>query len=155
MNRLILSTVVAGAIALVGCGDSASDDTKSNPAKESTPSPQEQAQTQVCSARADIKKQVDALAAMTGETVTVKAVQSSLRSISDSVKSIGTAQQDLSPDRKQQVQDASAEFKTAVKETGSTLVKSVSLSDGKKQVQDAADQLKHSYEQALAPIDCA
>jgi hypothetical protein len=155
MKRLILSTAVAGALALVGCGDSGSDASDSKAAKQSTPSAQEQAQTEVCSARANIKKQVDGLSAMTAATVTVKAVQSSLSSIAASVSAMEAAQQDLSPDRKQEVQDATANFKAAVAKTGSTLIKSVSLSDGKQQVQDAAQQLKRSYEQALQPVDCA
>jgi hypothetical protein len=154
MKRLILSAAVASVLALAGCGGSGSDGGGSKAAKQSTPSPQEQAQAQVCSARANIKKQVDALGAMTAGTVTVKGVQSSLRSISDSVAAIATAQRDLSPDRKQQVQDASAEFKAAVQKTASSLIKSVSLSDGKQQMQAAAQQLKGSYEQALKPIDC-
>jgi|tagenome__1003787_1003787.scaffolds.fasta_scaffold18962763_2 hypothetical protein len=155
MNRVILCIALCGALALAGCGNSGSDDSKSQTAKQATPSAQEQAQTHVCSARANIKKQVDALDAMTKGNVTIDGVRSSLRSIADSVKTIGTAQDDLSPDRKQQVQDASAQFKTAVKNTGSNLIKSVSRNEGKQQLQAAAQELKQSYQQALEPIDCA
>jgi hypothetical protein len=154
-TRSIIASVLAAGAALAGCGGGSSSDDSKAQAASKTPSKQEQAQAQVCTARADIQKQVDALSTMTSGTVTVDGVKSSLKSIGDDVKTITTAQDDLSGERKQQLQQGVSAFKTSVEQVGRTLLKSLSVDDAKTQLQVATDQLATSFKQSLEPIDCS
>lgn len=141
MSRSIVAiaiAVIAGAL-LAACGQSKQD----------------KAQSQVCSARADIKKQVDTLSGMTASTFTLDGVKSSLQSISGDVKKITDAQGDLSGDRQDKVKQANAEFKSSVQSVTGSLLRSLSLSGAQQQLKTAASQLRASYEKALAPIDCS
>jgi outer membrane protein TolC len=138
VNRSIVVAAVAAAL-LCACGQSKQD----------------KAQSQVCSARADIKKQVDVLSNMTASTFTLDGVKSSLQSISGDVKQIASAQGDLSGNRRDQVKQANATFKGAVQDVRGSLLQSLSLSGAKQQLKTAASHLQASYKQALAPIDCS
>jgi hypothetical protein len=64
-------------------------------------SAEERAQTKVCSARADIKQQVDKLKSTTISTASLDGVQSNLQAIGKSLSQISGAQKDLKGDRKQ------------------------------------------------------
>ena len=139
MTRSIVVAAVTAAVLLAGCGESKQD----------------KATSQVCSARADIKKQVDTLSGMTASTITLNAVKSSLQGIGEGVTQIANAQGDLSSDRKAQVEQANSAFKSAVQSVSQTLLKSLSLSGARQQLKTAAAQLQSSYKQALAPIDCS
>ena len=139
MRRLLVAAAIAVALVVSACGESAED----------------KAQSTVCDARADIKKQVDELKGLTVTTATLEGVQANLRAIGDSLKKITGAQKELTGDRKQEVQKATQTFRSEVAAVGSQLVKSVSLSDGKQQIQTALQGLASSYEAALAPIDCS
>jgi len=139
MGRFLVAAALALALVVSACGESAED----------------KAQNTVCAARADIKQQVDELKGLTVTTATVDGVQANLRAIGDSLKKITGAQKDLTGDRKQDVQKATQTFKSEVAEVGSQLVKSVSLSDGRQQIETALQGLASSYEAALAPIDCS
>jgi uncharacterized phage infection (PIP) family protein YhgE len=139
MTRSIVVAALTAAVLLAGCGESKQD----------------KATSQVCSARADIKKQVDTLSGMTASTITLNGVKSSLQGIGEGVTQIANAQGDLSSDRKAQVKQANSAFKSAVQSVSQTLLKSLSLSGAQQQLKTAAAQLQSSYKQALAPIDCS
>lgn len=118
-------------------------------------SAEERAQKKVCSARADIKQQVDELKSTTVSTASLDGVQSNLQAIGKSLSQISGAQKDLKGDRKKDVQEATQTFKTEVASVGRQLVTSLSASDAEQQIRTALEGLASSYEKALAPIDCA
>ena len=138
-RSLAAVTACALVLALAACGESAED----------------KAQNTVCSARADIKKQVDELKGLTVTTATADGVKANLQANRDTLKKIGGAQDELKGDRKQEVQKATQAFKSEVTDVGRELGKSVSLSEGKQQIQAALQGLASSYESTLAPIDCS
>jgi hypothetical protein len=117
-------------------------------------STQDKASTTVCDARSDIRKQVATLKALTPATVSTDVVSNSLRAIGDDVNKIRTAQQDLSGDRKQQVQDATNTFVTRVKTIGMSVAAGGSPKNAAAQLASALDQLANAYQQSLAKIDC-
>ena len=139
MPRLPAVAALALALALAACGESEED----------------KAQATVCSARADIKAQVDELKGMTVTTATLDGVRANLKAIGDSLAKIATAQRDLTGERKQAAQKANQTFKSAVRSVTSELVTSVSLAEGKQQIQAALDGLASSYQAAFAPLDCS
>ena len=139
MRRLHVLAALTLALTLAACGESKED----------------KAQSTVCSARADIKAQVDELKGMSVTTATLDGVQANLKAIADSLAKIATAQSDLKGERKQEAQKATQTFKSEVSGVTRELVTSVSLSDGKQQIQTALDGLASSYRAAFAPLDCS
>jgi hypothetical protein len=137
-----LALLVAGlllvAATAVGCGESDA----------------EKAQTKVCDARADLKKQVDELTALTPTTATVDGVKENLNAIENDLKEIKDAQGDLSDDRKQQVESATQEFGSEVKSIASGLQSDLSISGAESKLQAAGQQLASSYQNAFAQVDC-
>jgi hypothetical protein len=140
MNRSVVGIALIVALALAACGGESAE---------------ERAQKQVCSARADIKKQVDELKSTTISTASLDGVQQNLQAIGKSLSTMARAQKDLKGDRKQDVQAATQAFKTEVASVGRELVTSLSAADAKQQIQTALQGLATSYRKALAPIDCS
>jgi hypothetical protein len=140
MTRLLTGLVLSLVLILAACGGDSAD---------------EKAQKSVCSARANIKKQVDELKSATITTASIEGVQANLKSIADSLAQITKAQTDLKGDRKQQVEAANREFRSQVADVGRQLGKSLTVSNAAQQVQTALASLASSYQKALAPIDCA
>ena len=132
--------VALAAVALAACGGDSKAD---------------QAKTQVCDARADISKQVDALKGLTISTATSNQIQTSLKAIGDDLTKIKNARKNLDDDRKSQVDQANKTFESQVRSTFSDLGKTTSLSDAKTQLQQAFQGLASSYEQSFAKIDCS
>jgi uncharacterized protein YjbJ (UPF0337 family) len=130
--------VVTIALGLGACGQSA----------------EEKAQAKVCDARDDISKQVDELTNMTAATVTMDAVKQNLDAIRNDLKEISEAQSDLSGDRRSEVEAANKKFASSVKETASQALSSMSASDAKTALATSAEQLKASYQDAFAPVNC-
>ncbi len=118
-------------------------------------SAQEKAQKTVCSARADIKKQVDELSSATITTASLDSVQANLKAIGSSLSKMAQAQKDLKGSRKQQVQAANQAFKAEVTDVGKQLGTSITLSNGAQQIKTALQSLASGYQKALAPIDCS
>ena len=139
---LRLGALVAGllliAVTAVGCGES----------------DEEKAQAKVCDARADLKKQVDELAALTPTTSTADGVEENLKAIENDLKEITDAQGDLSDDRKQEVESATQEFGSEVKAVASGLQSDLSISGAKSKLQASVQQLGSSYQKAFAQINC-
>ena len=137
-----LALLVAGLLLIagvaVGCGES----------------DEEKAQTQVCDARADLKKQVDDLAGLTVSTATVDGVEENLNAIEEDLNQIKDAQGDLNEERKQEVESATQEFTSEVEAVANDLTSDLSLSGAQAKLETAGKQLASSYQQTFAQIDC-
>ena len=150
------------ALALFGCGSSS--DSESTPAPAATEAPasateaptsaQDQAARQVCTARADIQTQVDTLTTLSAGSATKADVTSALDAIATDLQKIKDAQADLSPERKQQVQDATTAFGTQLKDIVRQTVAGLATTDAKTQAENAAASLKSAVTESLQPIDC-
>src|SRR6476620_7171659 len=140
VSRLLSIFVAALALGVAACGGQ---------------SAQDKAQSTVCSARADIKKQVDALKATTITSASIDGVKANLSAIKKDVQQIAGAQGDLSSDRKAAVQKANAAFKSQVTDTARAVVGGLaSGGSGQQQIQAALQALGDGYQSALAPIKC-
>jgi hypothetical protein len=140
MTRKLTGAALALAFALSACGGDSAED---------------RAQKKVCSARSDIKQQVDELKSATISTASLDGVQSNLQAIGKSLSRIAGAQKDLKGDRKQEVQKANQTFQSEVANVGRQLATSLNGGDAKQQIEAALEGLSSSYEKALAPIDCS
>ena len=135
---LLVAGLVLIAATAAGCGES----------------DEEKAQTQVCDARADLKKQVDELAALTPATATADGVEENLNAIEDDLNQMKDAQGDLSEERRQEVESATQEFGSEVEAVANDLTSDLSLSGAQAKLETAGKQLASSYQQAFAQIDC-
>jgi hypothetical protein len=135
---VVILVLVAAAAIVVGCGES----------------DEEKAQAQVCDARADIRKEVDALRGLTLSTASLDDVRARVSAIRDGLRRIADAQGTLSDDRRAQVQGATESFTASVSEIVRGLGGSLSLSEAGTQLQAAAKQLGTAYSQSLGRIDC-
>jgi hypothetical protein len=153
---LTLIAVALAAVALIACGSS-SDDGSSSPATTATQAPssssssQDQAASTVCAARADIQTQVESLGSGSPSRIEIT---TALAAIQSDLQKMKSAQADLAPDRKQQVQDASAAFEAKLKTIASQIISGLTKSDAKTQVADAVASLKSAVTEALQPIEC-
>ena len=109
----------------------------------------------MCSARADVKKQVDELKSTTITSASIDGVQANLQAISKSLQAMVKAQKDLEGDRKQEVQTATQTFTTEVANVGRQVLTSLSAGNAEQQIRTAVDGLASSYSKALSPIDCS
>ena len=132
----------AAALAVAGCGDD-----EQGPAQRS-------AQDQVCDARAEIGRQVDALQEMTATTVTGDAVRGSLSAIRDGLRQIRDAQGELNDDRRAEIQAANDRFTASIRSVGATILRSTSVEEAGAQVRAAVDELGQAYRSTLAAVDC-
>jgi hypothetical protein len=131
--------LVTLAIPLTGCGESK----------------QEQAQKSVCSARSDINSRIATLKTITPSVASLPQIKTEVTGIVDDLKQIESAQGNLEPDRKQQVEHATQTFEQQLKSVVSNLTSSFSLAGASAQLEGALKQLETSYTQALAPIACS
>jgi hypothetical protein len=118
-------------------------------------SKEEKAMANVCSARADIKKQVDQLQGLTLTTATLVQVQDSLKAIGDDLSTIADNQGDLSKNRRNDVKAANDAFKAQIKTIGDTIGSSLSIENAKTQLSSALGQLGATYSSAFSKIDCS
>lgn len=130
--------ILALALMLSGCGESK----------------QEQALKSVCSARSDIKTRIATLQSLTPSIATLPQIKTEASAIADDLKKIQSAQGDLEPARKQQVQQATHTFEQQLKSVVSSLTSSLSLNGAASQLEAALRQLVSSYASALGPIQC-
>jgi hypothetical protein len=159
-NTVTVSACLA--LALFGCGSSS--DNEAAPAQAPTQAPasateaaastQDQAASQVCAARGDIQSQVDKLTTLSAGSATKADVTSSLTAITTELQTIKSAQANLTPERKQQVQDATTAFGTQLKDIVRQTVPGLATTDPKTQAQSAAASLKSAVTDSLQPIDC-
>ena len=135
---LLVVVVLVPALALAACGQSAADKAKS----------------QVCSARADINKQIDYLKGLTLQTATTTGVKNSLKAIGDDLTKIKDAQPQLNAERKQQVQSANQAFRAELESVVNNIGTNLSISNAEAQLKTAVQQLAQSYQQTFAAINC-
>jgi hypothetical protein len=160
MKRLIGWIVCASAaLALVSCGSSSDEGTSATPTPSPTPtqassSAQDQAASQVCSARGDIQTQVKALTSLGAGNATRADVTSALSAIQSDLQKIKDAQPDLAPERMQQVKDAAAAFATQLKAVLKQTVSGLTKTDAQTQAKNAAASLESAVKQSLEPIEC-
>ncbi|HYB24246.1 MAG TPA: hypothetical protein VED41_10640 [Solirubrobacteraceae bacterium] len=135
---LSLLWIVLTACVVAGCGQSAAD----------------KAKNQVCSARADIDKQLHYLQGLTLTTATATAVQNSVKAIRSDLGKIKDAQPQLNAQRKQQVQAANQAFTAQLQSVASSVGENLSLSNAEAQLKAAVTQLVQSYQHTFAAISC-
>jgi hypothetical protein len=138
MKKSLIPILMAAALIAAACGESQAD----------------KAQSQVCDARADIRKQVDELKGLTLTTATVEGVKGNLTAIRNDLGKIKDAQGNLNSERKQQVQDANQQFGDQVRSIAQNVGSSLSLKDAGAQIRQAGTQLADSYAQTLGKVDC-
>jgi hypothetical protein len=159
MKRITTRTVgvcVAATLAMSGCGSS-SDEPSSTPSQKATQAPatpQDQASSAVCAARADIQAQVETLTSLTADSANKTSVTSALAAITSDLQKIKDAQADLTPERKQQVQDAVTAFGAQLQTIVREAVATQSKADANAQATNAAASLKSAVSESLQPIDC-
>jgi hypothetical protein len=137
---LLLIGLLLATLALAACGGESKAD---------------KAQKQVCDARADISKQVDELKGLTLSTATVSGVRENVNTIQDDLKTIASAQDTLSDDRRAQVKAATDRFVASVTSIAKGLKSDISLSEARTQLTQAAQQLGAAYADSLGKIDCS
>jgi hypothetical protein len=147
MRSMTLLLVSAG-LAFGACGDSDEE----TPA---TTSSGDTATSQVCAARADIRKQVDELKGMELSAASIPAVTTNLQAIRNDLKTIKNAQGDLSGARKEQVQTATADFEAQVAAAAKDVVSGGTITNAKAELQAAVGKVSDSFDQTLGRVDCA
>ena len=108
----------------------------------------------MCAARADIQAQVETLTSLTAENASNTSVTAALSAITNDLRKIKDAQADLTPERKQQVQDAVTSFGTQLQDIAKQAVAGLASGDAETQAKDAAASLKTAVTESLQPIDC-
>ena len=108
----------------------------------------------MCTARADIQAQVETLTSLTAASATKASVTSALEAIATDLQKMKEAQADLTPERKQQVQDAVTAFGTQLRDIAAQAVAGLAAGDAETQAKDAAASLKSAVSESLQPIDC-
>jgi Tfp pilus assembly protein PilP len=139
MRSLSAVALLLLTLAAAGCGESAED----------------KAMADVCAARADISKQVDKLASLTPTTATTTEVRDGLQAVRDDLSNIADARKNLSDDRRKEVEQANTAFAGEVRDTLYEVGTSVSIESAGAQLTAAFQQLKTSYGQTFARIDCS
>jgi hypothetical protein len=148
MKRSMMMLLVAACLALAACGDSEEE----TPA---TTSSGDTATSQVCAARADIRKQVDELKGMELSAASIPAVTSNLQAIRSDLSKIRNAEGDLSGARKEQVQTARADFEAQVAAAAKDVVSGGTITNAKAELQAAVGKVSDSFEQTLGRVDCS
>ena len=141
MRTTIIATIllVLAAGLLTACGQSKAD----------------KARDQVCDARDDIGKQVESLSGLSLTTATKENVTEPLQAIQSDLKTISSASNDLSADRKKNVQAANEQFKASLSQIATDLGSNLSLQDAATQGKAALQQLGDSYRSTLGKLDCS
>jgi hypothetical protein len=147
MKRSITMLLVAAGLTLAACGDSEEE----TPA---TTSSGNSATTQVCAARADIRKQVDELKGMTLSAASIPSVTTNLQAIRNDLRTIKNAQGDLSGARKEEVQTATADFEAQVAAAAKDVVSGGTITNAKAELQAAVTKVSDGFDQTLGRVDC-
>jgi hypothetical protein len=149
----------SAALGLISCGSSSDEGPSATPtpsptATQRSSSAQDQAASEVCSARGDIQTQVKTLTSLSAGNATRGDVTSALTAIQSDLQKIKDAQPNLAPERKQQVKDAAAAFGTQLRDILKQTVSGLAKTDAQTQAKNAAASLESAVKQSLEPIDC-
>lgn len=137
MIAVLAALLVAGALA--ACGES----------------DEEKAQNAVCDARADIERRVDDLAGLTITSVSIDRVTSNLEAIGDDLNTIADEQEQLSPERRREVEQAGERFRSQLETTARDLVSGETTGEeAGAAVGSSLDDLAKSFREAYAPVEC-
>lgn len=118
-------------------------------------SEEEKALQAVCTARADINKRVESLAATTVTNFTINGFKENINGLVTDVRTIKDNQSKLKPDRKQQIQQANEQFGSEVTNTLKSLGTSLSIENAQEKLKTAGEQLVSTYRTTLQPVDCS
>jgi hypothetical protein len=133
-----IAALVAGLLALAGCGESA----------------QANAKKQVCAARGDLVRQITTLSGLTLTSSSANAAKASFEAIGRDVTELKDAQPKLGSPLKAEVETATHDFVTQVNSIASGLTSKLSPSNAEAQFKSALSRLAGAYNQTLAPIGC-
>jgi len=134
-----IAAVMLSALALGACGESA----------------QEKANAQVCGARSDISKRISTLTGLGLSTSLPTQVKTGVEAITNDITKIKSAQGNLEPARRGQVQNATHTFETRLNSILTGLTSNLSLSNAEGQFKSALSELTTSYKQTLEPVNCS
>jgi hypothetical protein len=114
-----------------------------------------QAKDSLCTASADISKQLDDLAGMASGTATLAGVTASLTAIKADLQTITDALPSLAADTRQKATSATATFKSDVQKAAADLTAgTVSRSDLKQQLAQSSTMLQSSFADSLSNVGC-
>ena len=88
-------------------------------------------------------------------TATTEKVQDSFQAIQSDLKTISSASDDLSADRKKDVQAANDEFTAKMAQIGQDFGNSLSIGGAATQAKAALQQLAQSYRSTFGQLDCS
>ncbi|HME04973.1 MAG TPA: hypothetical protein VKG38_18270 [Solirubrobacteraceae bacterium] len=117
-------------------------------------SKEQKAQKTVCSARADIKTRVEHLRTLTPSVQALTELRDDAGAIAADLKKMTEAQKDLSPARRQELQQATSKFEQQATEVFNNLTRSSSTTQLLTALTGALHQLAAAYNDALAPLTC-
>lgn len=138
--RTAFGCALVALVAASGCGgDSASDE----------------AMADVCTARDEISRNVDELAALTLTSATTTQISENLQAIRNEVRKIADVRSKLSEERREDVQAANQAFTSSIRETAGAVGRTVSLGAARADAEAALDELKASYRSTFGALDCA
>ena len=169
--RLVIAAVGA-CLVLAGCGGSsdegsssssektaeptaAATETQTPEATKTTSASEQKAQDTVCTARSDIKKEISTIKGLSPSISSVGTAKSSLEAIDDDLQKIDSARNDLSAERKKDVQSATNQLESDVKEIQGDLVSGIAGGGLEKTLQSAATKLQSSFNESFANVGCS
>ena len=118
-------------------------------------SEEEKTQNRVCDARADIQKRVDDLAALTITTASIDDVTRNLKAIRDDLEQIAAEPEDLAPEQREEVEQATKSFRSELETAAKDVVSgAASGEEAGARIGSALDELAKSFRQAYGPVDC-
>ena len=142
--RRVLIVLAVTLLGAAGCGgDSGGGDSAAD-----------RALSDVCDARADIARQTEELRGMTAAEVAGGAARDGLAAIRSDLSTIGTAQKELSDERREQVQQANDAFSTELRSIASEVALGLGREDAGDQARAALQSLTDAYRETYDRIDC-
>ena len=135
----LLAALIGSAALAASCGES----------------DEEKAQNAVCDARADIQSHVDKLADLTITSASIDQVTENLKAIRTDLQKIADQQNQLDPDRQQEVEQAGKQFRSELGDVAGDVVSgAASGEEAGTRVSSALDKLAKSFREAYGPVDC-
>lgn len=168
--RLVIAAVGA-CLVLAGCGGSSDEgsssaektaeptaaqtETQTPEATKTTSASEEKAQETVCTARSDIKKEISEIKGLSPSISSVGAAKSSLEAIDNDLQKIDGARNDLSAERKKDVQSATNQLESDVKDVQGDLVSGIAGGGVEDTLRSAATKLENSFDKSFSNVGCS
>lgn len=122
-----------------------------NPFAESE---QDKALTAVCSAKADIQKQVDSLKTLTPATFTTQQVQDAVKAIGDDLSTIQDNLPTVTEQSRSQITTANQRFRAEFLNVAGQVARSITAKDAAAQLKSSFADLASAYQQAYQSVKC-